>query len=201
MLEKFNTWPINYKILTVIAIFFLLSNAIMSMGKNATHNSQEIASDNKLLQEQEVKPENKQEEERPLKHEIVYVESKVRHDSGKSFYVLIDPVDISSKDFKESIKSLVRSVANRENNKKVSVLIFDQKSALELYYKQYVELSLGRVRTEAESEDASIHIVATYDGDLETMLYRNSLSFFPSASSKHPVVGRHVETIEFDARQ
>ncbi len=133
------------------------------------------------------------------KYSVVHESSTVRYDGGKVFYVLIDPIDRTSSDFKEKIKALVKKIATKENKKKVSILIFDKESALDLYYKQYVEMSLGRVRTEAESENLSIHLIATYDGDLQTMHPTNSLSFFPSAFSDNSVVGQHIETVEFDA--
>lgn len=133
------------------------------------------------------------------KYSVVHESSSVRYDGGKVFYVLIDPIDITSSNFKDKIKALVRKIAAQENNKKVSILIFDKNPTLDLYYRQYVELSLGRVRTEAESEDLSIHFIGSYDGALETMHPINSLTFFPSAFNSTKSVGKYVETIEFDA--
>lgn len=57
---------------------------------------------------------------------------------------------------------------------------------LDLHYRQYGDLSLGRVRTPAESELLSRHLVAAFSGALSTDLYPNTLYWFrPGSLARH----------------
>ena len=81
---------------------------------------------------------------------------------------------------------------------KISIEIFDENNSLELSYKEYGDLSLGRVLNKKESNLQAIHLIAAYDGQLKNNLYPNTLNFFPSASSGTPKVGSLVNAIEYN---
>jgi hypothetical protein len=132
------------------------------------------------------------------KYELVYELANKRYDGGKSLYVLIDPVDLKSDAFKDDIKSIVKKIVSEKGNK-ISIEMHDKKAALDISYKQYGDLSLGRVRTREESEELAIHFIAAYEGDLATMIYLNTLMFFPAASKDTAKVGKYVETSDYDA--
>lgn len=132
------------------------------------------------------------------KYQIVYELSNKRYDGGKNYYVLIDPVDLSSDSFKNDIKTIAKKIVT-EKGKKISIEIHDKKTTLDLSYKQYGDMSLGRVLNQSELDERAIHLIADFSGDLETNIYLNSLSFFPGAFEDNTKVGKYLETIEFDA--
>ncbi|MCW5887752.1 MAG: hypothetical protein KIT07_06475 [Anaerolineales bacterium] len=131
-------------------------------------------------------------------YQIVYQVPNYRYDGGKAIYVLVDQVDLSSDLFKDDIRNILRMIVSQEGNK-ISIEIHDSRATLDLSYKQFGDLSLGRLLTQSELDNRGIHLVATYDGDLTTNIYVNTLSFFPGAFTDNPNVGGYVDTIEFDA--
>lgn len=122
---------------------------------------------------------------------------QTRYDEGNSYYVLIDKTDLSNDSFREIVKSVVRDIVAKKGQK-VSIEIFDDMGALEVSYKQYGEMSLGRVLTASEDLLLERHYIAAYSGQLETGLYKNSLMFFPAAFTSSDTVGDYVDTIEFN---
>lgn len=133
-------------------------------------------------------------------YEIVFEIPNHRYDGGKTLYVLINQIDLSSDDFKNDIRIILQDIVAQEGNK-ISVEIHDSRATLDLSYKQYGDFSLGRPLTQSELDNRAIHLIASYDGDLETMIYVNTLMFFPGAFTDTPNVGIYVEEIEFDARK
>lgn len=129
-----------------------------------------------------------------IDYTMVYTDSDARFDGGVKYYILIDPVDISDDSFKADIDNLVRKIVS-EKGRKISLDIFDNRSALNVMYKQYGDLSLGRARSETENALVERHLVATLDSGLSTM--PDSISFFPGTFKSHPEVGVYVENIEF----
>ncbi|MBU1293124.1 hypothetical protein KJ819_03625 [Patescibacteria group bacterium] len=123
--------------------------------------------------------------------------SKERSDGGIVFYLLIDPVELSDASFKNNVTGWVRDLT-KAHGTKVSLNFFDDANALNLAYRQYGTLSLGRARTAEETALLERHYIASFDGELENMLYRNTLSFFPAASKSSAVVGKYVGASEFN---
>jgi hypothetical protein len=133
----------------------------------------------------------------PLRYDVVYSLSTARFDGGKTLYVLIEPVDLTTSAFKDDVRGIVRTLV-AQNGAKTSIEIHDARSSLETSYKQYGALSLGRNRTAAEDEDQALHYVAAFSGDLSTGIYQNTLEFFIAASSSHSVVGPLVSYEQFN---
>ena len=148
--------------------------------------------------EKKAKAEQTAQEVKTPKYQILYELSNKRYDGGKNYYVLIDPVDLSSDSFKNDIKTIAKKIVAKKDNK-ISIEIHDKKATLDLSYKQYGDMSLGRVLNQSELDERAIHLIADYSGDLETNIYLNSLSFFPGAFEDNAKVGKYLETIEFDA--
>lgn len=130
-------------------------------------------------------------------YEIVYTINGKRYDGGSNYYVLIPAINPSSNDFKNDIEAIINDIV-KAKGKKVSIDIFDSRDALDILYKQYGDMSLGRPRTDAENENLARHSIAGFSGDLETDIFLNTLYFFPSAMSDHVIVGKYVETIEYN---
>lgn len=140
----------------------------------------------------------KAQEVKTPKYQIMYELLNKRYDGGKNYYVLIDPVDLSSDSFKNDIKNIAKKIVTEKGNK-ISIEIHDKKTTLDLSYKQYGDMSLGRVLNQSELDERAIHLIADFSGNLETNIYLNSLSFFPGAFEDNTKIGRYLETIEFDA--
>ena len=129
-------------------------------------------------------------------YKIIYSIDK-RYDGGTSYYILIDPVDLNNTSFMDDVKYIINKFV-KEYGGKISIEIFDDRTVLELQYKLYGDLSLGRPLTNNEYQQAAIHYTAGYSGELETGLFLNSLYFFPSADSNTPQVGKYVTTMEYN---
>ena len=131
-------------------------------------------------------------------HTLVYVASGKRYDGGSAYYALLTtPVDISTEEFKEGIRALVQSIV-AERGRGISIELHDNRESLDLSYKQYGDQSLDRALTQGERDVLARHFIASFDGELDTGIYRNTLMFFPSAFRQHSVVGRYVASEEFN---
>lgn len=113
--------------------------------------------------------------------------------------MLIDPVNLSSGTFKESIKKIIRKIVS-EKGDKISIDIFDNSKALEIHYKGYGIMTLGRVFTKQENKELAQHHIAGFSGELKTDVYLNTLYFSPGAFKDHPKVGKYVEIVEFNPK-
>lgn len=131
-----------------------------------------------------------------LNYQIIYSIDK-RYDGGRSYYIVIDPVDLNNTVFMDDVKYLINKFV-KEYGGKISIEIFDDRNVLKLQYKLYGDLSLGRPLTNNEYQRAAMHYIAGYSGELETGLFLNSLNFFPSADSNTPQVGKYVTTMEYN---
>ncbi|MEH6993714.1 hypothetical protein V7075_13530 [Neobacillus drentensis] len=131
-----------------------------------------------------------------LNYQIIYSIDK-RYDGGTSYYVLIDPVDSNNTAFMDDVKYLINTFV-KEYGRKISIEIFDDRNVLEVEYKLYGDLSLGRPLTDAENQQRAIHYIAGYSGELETGLYFNSLWLFPAADSNTPQVGKYASGMEYN---
>jgi len=142
-----------------------------------------------------------------IEYEIIYTLMNIRLDGGITYYVLIDPTDLSDDTFKDNIKEIIRKVVE-EKGKKISIEIFDKRSSLENGYKDGKFDAMADLEKLEEWEnwftdeiinDLAIHSIATYDGELENYFYLNTLSFFTySDYVENTVVDKYAETIEFN---
>lgn len=131
------------------------------------------------------------------KYTIIYTKPKHRSDQASAYWILVDSVDLSSDAFKSDIENVVRKLIVEEGSK-ISLSIFDDRSALDVNYKQYGDLSLGRVRTDEESKAQERHFVATFDGAYKAFnfQYDDELTYFPGAIKSTSVVGQYKEITE-----
>lgn len=139
----------------------------------------------------------KQPEVKIPKYEIVYEVAGKRYDGAKIYYVLIDPISLKDDAFKNDIKTVIKKIIE-EKGVKISVDIFDKKTVLE---SSYAEASTQKILTAKEKIEAETHYVAMFSGELKTNIYPNTLSFFGSTFTDNKIVGKYVETIEFNPSQ
>ena len=180
-----------------IIILFVIAVAVyvgLSINNEPTTEPSKDETEVTQVKKEEQKEQNIQISE--PNYQIVYSIEK-RYDGGISYYVLLDPVDLNNPTFIDNVKYITNKLVS-EKGKKTSIEFFDDKNALELSYKQYGDLSLGRTLTENENSWQGIHYIAGYSGELETDLYLNTLYLFPSASSDHPQVGKYVSIMEYN---
>jgi len=178
---------------------------IVARDKAGNESSKEISIKYKPAQQEAKKEETKQITPQSVeqkitvpKYEIVYTLDKLRYDGGKNYYVLIDPVDISNEKFKDSIKVLIKKITS-EKGAKIDVEIHDNLSSLNYSYEQYGTMTL--TPNQSQKDLMAIHTIATFSGELKTMLYFNTLSFFPATSKDNQAVGKYVQTVEFNPNQ
>ncbi len=185
--------------------FFILFGVTTDTDKTKQTNTNKTATEKVTqpktetkTQEETPKSEPAKIEEKVPQYQIVYELSNIRYDGGKNFYVLINSIDLASDNFKNDIKTIVKKIVAEKGNK-ISIKIHDKKATLDLSYKQYGDMSLGRMLNQSELDEIAIHLVADYSGNLETNIYLNTLSFFSGAFTDNAKVGKYLETIEFDA--
>lgn len=188
-------------ILIIICLFIFIkffSNLISSSDKLSNKNIVSQVSDSNIT-----KVENNTPKEDPFKnayeYEVVHELSNIRFDGGNNYYVLIDPIDLSNDNFKDRIKATMKKIAHEQGGYKVSIDIFDNSKMLDLYYESHYVLNiLDRTLTKSEIDQLSTHLIASYDKNLSTGLYKNELDFFPATSKSNAVVGKYVEILEFN---
>ncbi len=129
---------------------------------------------------------------------------KIIHEIGKrfdgaiSYYVLIDPVDAETTEFKDIVHYTVNDLVQTKGNN-ISVEIYDNKDALDLHYKLYGDMSLDRVLNREEYIFVGNHHVAGFSGELETDLFYNTLYYYPAANVEdNPLVGKYAGAVEFN---
>jgi len=141
-----------------------------------------------------------------IKYEIIHT-LNLRLDDTITYYVLIDPIDLSNDSFKEDIKEIIRKIVE-EKGEKIDIEIFDKRSSLENGYKNGEYDAMADLEKLEEWEnwftdeiinDLAIHSIATYDGELDTGLYYNTLWYFIySDYVENTIVDKYAETIEFN---
>ena len=132
-----------------------------------------------------------------IPYEIVH-EASIRFDKAPSYFVLIDKVDVSNDKFIGDIKTLINKIVT-EKGAKISINILDDKKALDLMYKSHYGVNnLGRILNKSELKTLEKHSVASFSGELETDMYKNSLYIFPSADKNTPQVGKYVSIDEYN---
>ena len=190
-------WSKKKKIIvgTIVFLFFigLINSSPEEKKAQTTQTPSEVT---KVSEPVKNEPQEAVQPQETAKYEVVYTKGDIRYDGGVSYYVLIDPVNLDTEDFKMQTTQIIKDMISKQGNK-ISIEIYDDKPTLELSYKQYGDMSLGRVRTDEETKMLAIHMISSYDGDLETGTYKNTLSYFPGAFKDNPNVGKYVQTIEY----
>lgn len=193
------------KIWIVIGVFLI---AIIVAISSATKKDEEqpkqeqgkqnvAITDQKKEPIQEVKEQNNKEQELP-KYEIAYELKNKRYDSGANYYVLINSVNLANDNFKNDIKEITKQIT-KEKGSKISIDFVDNKEILDLEYKShYGSNTLGRILSKEETDKIGLHLIATFDGNMQTGIYPNTLMFFPATFKDNSKVGKYLETTEFN---
>jgi hypothetical protein len=132
-----------------------------------------------------------------LSYKIIH-EYHIRTDGAITYYVLINGVDLSNDGFKSRIKSTIDDITAKKG-KKISIEFLNDKDVLELYYKSpYVTAKTDRDLSKSQHNQINTSLIASFDGQLSTGSFFNTLSFFPSAFDETPKIGKYVDVIGYD---
>ncbi len=186
----------SQKYLTVIVLFTF---AAFNLDKSQKVTKQQAIDyqDNSKNDALELhKPTTKKKEKLPYK--IIHELSDLRVDGGKNYFVLLDDVDLSGEVFKERIKATIDDITEKKGGK-IGVDFLNDRGILELVYKShYGSNQLGRILSKSEVARVALSEIASFDGQLTTGAFFNTLYFFPGASGDNPVVGKFVDVIEYN---
>lgn len=135
-----------------------------------------------------------------IEYEIIYT-LNFRYDDGITYYVLINPIDLSDDTFKDNIKEIIRKIVE-EKGKKISIDIYDDKKALEygyLYDYGTKEQWESIINDPNIINHLALHCIATFDGELDTGFYFNDLVFFIfSDQVENSLIDEYADLIEFN---
>lgn len=126
----------------------------------------------------------------------------VRFDGAKSYYILIDDVNIADSFLVDSMKAIIDDVV-KDKGSKLDIDILDNQVALELLYADIGVNTLKRPLTVKENEIIKRHWIASYTGEIvyatdeNTTPPTNTLSLFPNANSDHKELGKYSTQIQY----
>ena len=186
--EKISIWqqrPVRI-IGTIAILLFGMAISGSKMDKNIKKENYKVKEEEKVL------------ESVKLPNYEILKEITIRYDEGKSYFVLIDEVDLTSVKFITDVKMVIDKII-REKEGKISIEILDNREALELMYKSnYGQNSLGRILNKSELKQLEKHLIASFSGELETMPNPNTLDIFPSSQKINPQTGKYKKSFEYN---
>lgn len=113
-----------------------------------------------------------------MKYKIIYEDTLVRLDNCKTYFVLIDPINLKNDNFKKEIMELVRSLA-KQKGRDISIDIFDDQRVMKKYIK-IRQIHFTAEPPEPLNVKEERHHVARFD-DYSNM--GTWLSFFPTLNA------------------
>lgn len=115
-----------------------------------------------------------------LNYEIIHTLENARYDGGYFYYILIDPIDINDSNFKDNIKKTISKIVE-EKGINIGLDIYDNLEALNYGY-EYDTAPMEEWEKLISNEEIMVKLarrcIATFDGNLDTGLYYNTLWFF-----------------------
>ena len=111
-----------------------------------------------------------------------------RDDGKPVYYVLVDPVNLSSDAFRRDVQRVLEALATTTGGPDFSASVFDDRTlAADDFAHRADPLAAQPVQ-----ERRAQHLVATYAGGLTANLYPYELDWYPAALSSTPRVGPHI---------
>jgi len=168
----------NIKLITSCLILILVFSLCFTSCKKPTRQVLEILPDQKIVDLDFVP-----------NYTMVSESDEIREDGNITYFILIDPVDLSSDEFIGQIKNIIKQVVKEKIEKEnISIEIFDNREALDIALK------------DKSSEDPLLqdHFIARYIGESESEIYRDTLYIFPVTTKGGIGPGKYFDVIEFD---
>ena len=200
--ENVSFW--QNKIVRYVSYIVLFTIAGATVPKSAETSSSKEENKPKIVikteeNTTEQEPATAQKEEPLIKYEIQEdLTTVIRYDKAPSYFVLIDKVNLKNNDFIAEIERVINKIVS-EKGGKITIDFFDNKKALDLYYKShYVTNTLGRSLNTSENGLLAPHHIVLFSGEDNVDIHYNTLYIFPNASKDTPNIGKYVKIKEFN---
>ncbi len=122
-----------------------------------------------------------------------------RFDDQPIYYLLIDPVDVSTDEFKNSVKGVLQALAAKQGNPNFSAWFYDNREIGRLAYDDQVTPpvmdSPEEIKAKASAREP--HLIASYSGGNPNAWMMYGISWFPGATTSSPTIGQWVDSEEF----
>jgi len=141
-------------------------------------------------------------------YEIVYTRENVDIANNTEYYVLIDPVDLSSDAFMDTVKSIITDIARVEGKPEFGAKLYTDREVLEYGYElpssdEFPATQEGiqqyRAYLQSMAAKSASTLIASYVGGIDLLQARASrdvgaysILWFGSAFTDHPIVGGYV---------
>ena len=126
-----------------------------------------------------------------------------RRDGKYSYYVVIDPVDLSNDGFKQNVKLVLQAIAKDNGGPNFSARIFDDEAVANNYLSDKSDPPLDQGVVKEHNAQEEQHLIATFVGGIDQDTAQPStadtaynISWFPAAFTGSPNVGQYVELFD-----
>jgi hypothetical protein len=123
-----------------------------------------------------------------------------RKDGKYSYYVVIDPVDLSNDGFKQNVKVVLQEIAKDNGGPDFSARVFDDEAVAKTYLSDKTDPPLDLDVRKAHNAQEEQHLIAGYLGGIDaysaqpsTAASAYNISWFPAAFTSSPNVGQYVK--------
>jgi hypothetical protein len=127
-----------------------------------------------------------------MKYSIIYETTKIRTDGGKSYFVLIKPVNLKNGRFREDIKEAVRAIA-KEKGQDITIDFFSDRKLLDDFYQDQLK-SILRFETKAEVR----HHVARFHQQSKNGSWLYFFPYMHPSTCDPKTFGKYYEYFMFD---
>lgn len=135
--------------------------------------------------------------------DVIAQRMRDRPDKATTYYVVIDPIDVTTEVFKDTVKAVLSALARIEGGPQFSAHVWDSLTAAqtEVSYKSQPDLFSDDQLTAKEAANET-HFVASYVGGLQYPGEPPSfvILWFPESSIANPAVGQRVSAEVWEAR-
>lgn len=208
-MNKIVAWMKKHKIITGVVGFFvgmtILGAIIGPAPKKASDQKSPQQEQAQVVAKPTPKPSTKQPEpaKQPVtpSYKVIAKSDTERFDKKTTYYVLIDPVDLSNDGFKKDVKLVLQAVTKTNGNPNFTANVYDNADAATAGANLYNDppISHGKAAAQAYSDRNAQHLIAEYNGgingDTGKVSSANSaysISWFAGANKSTPNVGKYV---------
>lgn len=115
-----------------------------------------------------------------------------RSDGEPTYYVVIDPVDLSNDGFKQTVKLVTQALAQQNGGVDFSAKFYDDQSVAKEALASDPGSGNHTVPDKASLDFLGQHLVGIYSGGIEVNPSPYQLAWYPGAFTNTPNVGRWV---------
>jgi hypothetical protein len=196
---KINTRLLSWqKYVAVIVCFALGITFAPKESKEPNQSQTQLEQIGESKVNTDIKDEIKPIKRNKLDYQIIYELNDHRADGGKSLFVFINKVDLSSSNFKDAIKLTIDDIVKKKG-RNISIDFINNRQVLDLFYRShYGKNELGRILTKSEDSKLGSSLIASFSGEFKNYLYYNTLDFFPGNVDDDSTLSKYVESVEYN---